>query len=132
MNDQNQYQSGGFDRENGTYHYSYMPQYQSPVAPSEPPKTKKSRTGLKVIAMILCCALVGGGTGVGGAALYDSLREEVPVMAPGVTIYQNQTDPIPVKVNQADGLTPMSLSEIYAAYANACVCNHGTSCGVRV
>ena len=122
MNDQNQYQSGGVDRGNGTYHYSYMPQYQPPVTPPEPPKKKKSRTGLKVIALILCCALVGGGAGIGGAALYDAMREEVPVVAPGVTIYQNQTDPVPVEVNKVDGLTPMSLSEIYAAYANSCVC----------
>ena len=31
-------------------------------------------------------------------------------------------DPTAVNVKQADGLTPMSLSEIYAAYADSCVC----------
>lgn len=113
-------QNGGFDRESGTYHYSYTPQYSAPT-PAVPPK-KKSRRGLRAVALVLCCALVGGGAGVGGAALYSSLSASGGDSAPGVVIYQNQTDPVPVRVQQADGLTPMSLSEIYAAYADACVC----------
>lgn len=120
MYDQNQYQNGGFDQENGTYHYSYMPQYHAdPTPPQEPGKPRKSRKGVKTVALVLCCALVGGGAGAGGAAIYDSLNQEE--RGP-VTIYQNDTDPTPVNVNKADGLTPMSLSEIYAAYANSCVC----------
>ena len=111
-------QNGGFDRESGTYHYSYTPQYSAPT-PAVPPK-KKSRRGLRAVALVLCCALVGGGAGVGGAALYSSLSASGGDSAPGVVIYQNQTDPVPVRVQQADGLTPMSLSEIYAAYADAC------------
>ena len=120
MYDNNQYQNGGFDHENGTYHFSYNPQYSTnPPAPEMPQKTKKSRKGLRATALVLCCALVGGGAGVGGAALYDELTEEAPGQ---VTIYQNQTDPTPVKVNQSSGLSPMTLSEIYATYANSCVC----------
>jgi len=120
MYDQNQFQNGEFDRENGTYHYSYTPQYNvDPVPPETPKKVKKSRAGLKATALVLCCALVGGGAGVGGAALYGELTAEEP---DEVILYQNQTDPPPVKVNKADGLTPMNLSEIYAAYANSCVC----------
>ena len=123
MNDQNQIQNGGFDHENGTYHYSYNPVYHSePTLPEVPVKRKKSRGGLKAVALVLCCALVGGGAGVGGAALYSGLTAEEPEVPDEVIIYQNQTDPTPVKVNKVDGLTPMSLSEIYAAYANSCVC----------
>ncbi len=124
MNDQNQFQHGGFDRETGTYHYSYTPQYNTAPTPPEVPvkKEKKSRKGLRAVALVLCCALVGGGAGVGGAALYSTMMAKNATGTPGVTIYQNQTDPTPVKVNQADGLTPMSLSEIYASYANSCVC----------
>ncbi len=119
MYDQNQVQNGGFDHESGTYHYSYMPQYNTAPTPPEEPKQKKSRKGVRVAALVLCCALVGGAAGVGGAALYSELTEgeKSPV-----TIYQNQTDPTPVQINKADGLTPMSLSEIYASYANSCVC----------
>ena len=125
MYDQNQFQSGGFDHESGTYHYSYNPDYGAST-PEVPKKTKKSRGGLKAVALVLCCAIVGGGAGVGGAMLYNELSTktvvEAPADVPAVDIYQNQTDPTPVKVNKADGLTPMSLSEIYAAYANSCVC----------
>ncbi len=118
MYDQNDIQSGGFDPNSGTYHYSYIPQHTP--APEEP-KKKPSRRGLKTAALVLCCALVGGGAGVGGAALYDQLTQPQP--QPGqVTIYQNRTDPISVEVDQTNGLTPMSLSQIYAAYADSCVC----------
>jgi len=120
MYEENRNPNGEFDRESGTYHYSYTPQYYNNLTPPEdPPKKKKSRTGLKVTALVLCCALIGGGAGVGGAVVYDRLTEEGK--SP-VTIYQNQTDPTPVQIHKADGLTPMSLSEIYAAYANSCVC----------
>ena len=75
---------------------------------------------------MLCCALVGGGAGVGGAAIYSSVNGASGTQAPSgggeTTIYQNKTDPTPVKVSQADGLTPMSLSEIYASYVDSCVC----------
>ena len=80
MYDQNQFQSGGFDHESGTYHYSYNPGYGAP-APEVPKKVKKSRTGLKAVALVLCCALVGGGAGVGGAALYGQLTAEEPADA---------------------------------------------------
>ena len=121
MYDQNQFPNGGFDQESGTYHYSYIPQYSHVPTPPEEPKKKKSRKGLRTVALVLCCALVGGGAGVGGAAVYNAAtREEKPQSV--TTIYQNTTDPTAVKVQQADGLTPMSLSEIYAAYADACVC----------
>ena len=104
MYDENQIQSGGFDRESGTYHYTYIPRYEPPrpAAPEEPPKRKKSRGGLKIAVLVLCCALVGAVAGVGGAVVYDALTEEDK--AP-VTVYQNQTDPTPVQVNKADGLT---------------------------
>ena len=118
MNDQN-----GFDS-NGVYHYSYSAQpsdpwerNQQPPAPPQPPK-KKGGAG-KVIALVLCCALAGGGAGVGGAAVYSRLNQ-----APQseTTIYRNEVDPTAVKIKQADGLTPMSLAEISAAYTDSCVC----------
>ena len=87
-----------------------------------PRKVKKSHKGVgRTIALVLCCALVGGGAGVGGAALYGAVSDANQTPNE-VTIYQNKTDPTAVKVQQADGLTPMSLSEIYASYADSCVC----------
>ena len=103
---------------------------QQPLTPSRAPK-KKGGAG-KVAALVLCCALVGGGAGVGGAALYDAViappaSDAVPASGgsgpdDGTVIYRNENDPAAVQVKKADGLTPMSLSEINAAYADSCVC----------
>ena len=118
------YDNDEFD--NNTYHYSYTSQHsdpwdraqQVPSTPPQAPQKKKSGAG-KVVALVLCCALVGGGAGVGGAAAYSALNKE-PVAE--TVIYRSDTDPTAVKVVQADGLTPMSLAEINAAYADSCVC----------
>ena len=81
--------------------------------------TKKKSGAGKAVALVLCCALAGGGAGVGGAAAYSALTSSPK---PETTIYRNEVDPTAVKVRQADGLTPMSLSEISAAYTDSCVC----------
>ena len=119
------YDQNGFDS-NGVYHYNYTSQHsdpwdqsrQTPPVPPEPPKKKKGGAG-RAVALVLCCALAGGGAGVGGAAAYNALNK-----APQseTIIYRNEVDPTAVKVKQADGLTPMSLSEINEAYADSCVC----------
>ena len=114
----NENRVGGFDQGSSTYHYTYMPQ-PSPVPPV-PEKSKKNRRGLKTVALVLCCAIVGGGAGVGGAAIYDAVRGgDQPQQT---TIYRNETDPAVVQVQQANGLKEMDLSEIYASYADSCVC----------
>ena len=107
--DNNNQRFGGFDQENTTYHYSYTPQYGSSGSGPEKPRKKRSAAG-KIVALVLCCALVGGGAGVGGAALYSSLSGGGSAGGgEGITIYQNTTDPTPVKVGQADGLVNKAL-----------------------
>ena len=120
--DNNTPQNGGFDQ-NGGYHYSYNYGYPQNHIP-EPPK--KKRGGLKIVALVLCCLLVGGGAGAGGAALY-SAGHSSGANSGTTTIYQNTASPSTVTVKQADGLTEMSLSEIYAAYADSCVCVNVTT-----
>ena len=125
----------------GTYHYSYSSRQggdpwdrpQQPPAPPKAPRKKKGGAG-RIAALVLCCALVGGGAGVGGAALYSAVIAPPAADVPAIgnsrpdnrdddtVIYRNENNPTPVMVNQADGLTPMGLSEINAAYADACVC----------
>ncbi|MCI9368011.1 MAG: serine protease, partial [Oscillospiraceae bacterium] len=117
------YDQNHFDG-SGTYHYNYSQPAQPSdpwdrqTPPSQPPQRKKSGAG-RAVALVLCCALVGGGAGVGGAAAYSHMNR-----APQseTTIYRNETNPTAVQVKQADGLTPMSLSEISAAYTDSCVC----------
>ena len=120
MSDQNQYNQvnpQGFDQNSGTYHYSWTPNNSGDSSNGGQGKKKKSGAG-RAVALVLCCALVGGGAGVGGAALYSNLNQS---QGP-TTIYQNTTTPgTQVNVEQADGVTEMSLAEIYAAYADSCV-----------
>ncbi|MDE6954820.1 MAG: trypsin-like peptidase domain-containing protein, partial [Oscillospiraceae bacterium] len=68
---------------------------------------------------VLCCAIAGGGAGLGGAAAYSHLNR-----APQneTTIYRNEVDPTAVNVKQADFFNDMWMSEIYSAYADSCVC----------
>ncbi|HCO62247.1 MAG TPA: serine protease HtrA [Clostridiales bacterium] len=112
------YASGGYSegfvgQSSTTYHFSNTP------GMGQAPKKEKKGAG-RAVALVLCCALVGGAAGVGGAAVYSAVNRGGD--GDGTVIYQNKVDPTPVDVRQADGLTPMSLSEIYAAYADSCVC----------
>ncbi len=128
---QNSQPAGGYDRDTGSYHYSYVPQsqYGAPTpppsyTPPQPPKQKKKGGVAKVIAAVLACAVIGTGAGFGGAAIYGLATGRAGGGGENgaVDIYQNTTDPTPVKIHDADGLTPMSLEEINAAYADSCVC----------
>ena len=111
----------GWDDEKNTYHYSYVRPEPS-VPPTPPRKEKKQRRGgLRTVALVLCCALVGGASGVGGAALYDTVLAKRVIKGETV-IYQNTVDPVGVETQQATGLKKMSLEEIYASYADSCVC----------
>ena len=63
------YDQNGFDS-NGIYHYNYTSQHsdpwdrsQQPPIPPQVPKKKKSGAG-RAVALVLCCALVGGGAGL--------------------------------------------------------------------
>lgn len=120
QNNQYRHTPAGWDQDSGTYHYSYS-QPTPPTIP-EPPKKKKKGGAAKVAALVLCCALVGGGAGVGGAALLNHFTPPAAQSEDGTTIYRNDATPAPVKVVQADGLKEMSLEEIYASYADSCVC----------
>ena len=118
MYDQNDDYRGGFDEGTGTYHYTYMPPQPQPQPTPEPPK--KKRRGARTVALVLCCAIIGCGAGIGGAAIYGAVSDK-PTRGE-TTIYRNDTDPVAVQVQQADGLKQLTLSEIYASYADSSVC----------
>ncbi len=118
----NSHENNGQVRWNGstysTNHYR-VEDVQGPEVPPKAPR-KKNRGAAKAVALVLCCALVGGGAGVGGAARYGSMNSGGA--GSSTTIHENNAVPTTtVNVHEANGLTPMSLTEIYAAYANSCV-----------
>lgn len=126
-NQHNEYSSqngyNGFHQSSGdgstTYHYSYQTQAPGGVTPPPDKKPRRGGIGAKIAALVLCCALVGGGAGVGGAMAFQALTDGP---AGSTTIYQNNTPTTQVSIQDADGLTEMSLEEIYASYADSCVC----------
>lgn len=93
-------------------------------APSTPPakKPRKKHPALRVIALILCCTLVGGGAGVGGAYLYNTLNPPR-----NTTIIREDRTPVnPVNTSAPDNSGErtdgaMSLTELYNSWANSCV-----------
>ena len=119
-----------WDSDSGTtYHYSYnsSPQSSAPQPEQHRKAHKSHRTAGKVAALVLCCALVGGGAGVGGAAIYSAASGGNGGSNTVSTIYQNKTPTTTVNVSTADGIKEMSLSEIYASYADSCVCVNVTA-----
>ncbi len=120
-NDENRFQD-----ENSTYHYSspqdiprddYRP--QPPVEPVREPavevKPKKQNKTVKIVALILACALVGGLSGFGGAILSRYVGNGP------TTIQQSDRTSSEVTVQKVDGKTLMTPAEVYASTVNSVV-----------
>ena len=89
-----------------------QPQYTQPGPSGQPPKKKFAAK--KIIALLLACALVGGGAGVGGAAVYSRLSQ------PETVVYEGERPQVQTVVNSNDG-QPMTAEELYAANLASCV-----------
>ena len=87
------------------------------------PAPRKGRTGLKIAALCLCCTLLGGAAGLGGAALFAArAKTEVPQPQPNqTTIYETQREPTVVTVANIAAGKELSPAEVYASNLNACV-----------
>ena len=88
--------------------YSYDPEQKSH-------KPKKSRTGLKITALILACALVGGACGFGGALLARRVGYGK------TTIQESNRTAAEVEIQKVDGKTLMDPAEVYASTVNSVV-----------
>ena len=129
-----------YNDENNTYHYSYTSsnqpgqsydaggynsngyrQTQPPYREVQP--AKKNRTGLKIAALALCCALLGGAVG-GGAAWFVMNNHKVTTQ-----VNVSQRPSAEVVVHQVDGNKVMTDAEVYAAGANSVVSINTTITG---
>lgn len=108
-NNENDGYRGGF----GDY-TDPIPTTGGPVGPEKSPKKKKA--GLRVAALLLACAIVGGGAGVGGAALYGHLAGPNT----STVIYQEGRPQVQTVVNTNQG-QPMTPEQLYAANLASCV-----------
>ena len=108
----------------GTYNapggdaYSATPDgaYTAPGGGPMMPPPKKAKGGARrVIALVLACALVGGGCGVGGAFAYTHLRPRETT-----TINEVERPKVETVLNTNDGKV-MTPEQLYAANLPSCV-----------
>nr|WP_325196469.1 trypsin-like peptidase domain-containing protein [uncultured Oscillibacter sp.] len=93
------------------HHYQTGP--QQPVQEMKP--VKKNRMGLKITALALCCALLGGA--VGGGVVWGVTRSG----GSSTEMNVSSRPATQVSINTVDGQTPMSDAEVYAANVNSVV-----------
>lgn len=111
--EQNRVQWNGSSYSSAPRTYKMEDLKQPPTPPVSRKAPKKKRGAARAVALVLCCALAGGASGVGGAALYHSLSGENGAGGNSTTILQNGTPVGNVVIKDVDGLTAMSLPEIY-------------------
>ena len=93
--------------------HNYQAGPQQPVQEMKP--VKKNRMSLKITALALCCALVGGA--VGGGVVWGVTRSG----GSGTEMNVSSRPATQVALKQVDGKTAMTDAEVYAANANSVV-----------
>ena len=92
--------------------------YTDPVpttgGPTQPGKTPKKKRAQRIAALLLACVVLGGGAGVGGAALYARATQ------PETVIYEGERPQVQTMVNNNNG-QPMTAEQLYAANLASCV-----------
>ena len=83
------------------------------VYEAQPPRKKGGKA--KIVAIALCCALVGGLVGGGGVLTYNHFA------GGRSTIYQGDTPTVTVDLASVDGSTVLTPEQIYAANVGAVV-----------
>ena len=93
-----------------------------PISPKAP---KKNKGGKGAVALVLCCALVGGGCGVGGAFLGAKLAQGgkgETVYSDGVsTVMKGVRETSALKIQEIDSSKTLTAAEVYAANVNSTV-----------
>ncbi|MBQ9973713.1 MAG: trypsin-like peptidase domain-containing protein [Oscillospiraceae bacterium] len=92
-----------------------------PSAPESTP-VKKKRTGVKTVALVLCCVLAGGLAGAGGAYGAGMLLDRQNESGGGSTvIHQSQTPATVVTMVEQSAGQVLTPAQLYAANVDACV-----------
>ena len=111
--------------EDGTYRWkpepAPAPQY-TPAAPEKPKKRKKGHA-LKIVALAVCCGVLGGLCGVGGTMLTLQMLagvKQTPVEYISGML-QGQREDTVIKIEDIDTSKLMTAAEVYAANVNSTV-----------
>ncbi|MEA4934746.1 MAG: trypsin-like peptidase domain-containing protein [Lawsonibacter sp.] len=110
-----------YNSENDGYRGSFgdyadpIPTQGGPVGTEHKPSKKKG-AAKRIAAELLACAVVGGGAGAGGAALYGHIAG----LGNATTMYESDRPQVQTVVNSNSGQT-MTPEELYAANLGSCV-----------
>ena len=93
--------------------------------PLEPQPPKKGNTGVRITALVLSCALVGGAMGFGGSALQNHLAAKDKDMDEESTqasvVYEGSRESSIINIAQIDTSKQMTPAEVYAQNVNSTV-----------
>ena len=119
-----------YEDENNLYHYSYrkgdkvenvrdvdyteVPNTAATADPWEEKKPKKNRLGLKIAALALACALIGGAAGAGITHAITSAHGSTQIEVSDRQVAE-------VRQVKVDGKQQLTMPEVYAANVNSVV-----------
>ena len=112
------------ENENQGYQPQYSYQPQPDTAPEAPQKPKKNRTGAKVTALVLSCALLGGAMGFGGSALQNHLaakNADTEEAQQASVVYEGSRETSVINIAQINTSKEMTPAEVYAQNVNSTV-----------
>ena len=89
--------------------------------PHPSPKPKKQRTGLKIVALALCCSLLGGIAGAGGVALFQHLGSPAADEAASTTMLVGDRKTQSINLASIDTSKELTAAEVYAQNVNSTV-----------
>lgn len=95
-------------------------QYTSPYTPEPPKPQKKKGSAGKVIALALCCSLIGGVLGAVGGILATQASQPDKSDS-NTSILEGQRENAVIDINQIDTSKQMTPAEVYAANVNSTV-----------
>ena len=105
--------------------YTPTPRPQPELTPTPKKQGFFRRTWVKVTALVLACAVVGGAAGYGGASLANSGSNEAAIQESG-------RKPVTVQIKAVNGLTKMDPNEVYASTVNSTVSINTASSSTNV
>lgn len=98
---------------------------QAAVQDPPAPKPKKGWTALRITALALCCAILGGAMGAGITLLGNSLTAQssdaVPAGAPTSTVMKGVRETSVIDIQTIDTSAELTAAEVYAANVNSTV-----------
>ena len=115
-----------FEPSASEYRWVRPPQPQEPVmqpVPEKKKKEKKEKKGGRIIALALCCALIGGIVGgIGGALLLSgNIKKELSQNINISNVFEGHRENTVIDIHQIDTGKQMTPAEVYAANVNSTV-----------